>query len=143
MIPFALQYIVVHRWQLAKFAFVGVVTFGVNFFMFHVFYGLAHLDYRVSVSLAYVLTVISHFVLHRFFTFNAAEQRLVHNASKYFAMLGLNYAITLTVVWVVVGVIGSSPYFGVIASTAATACTSFLVMKYFVFESKGILWLPS
>jgi putative flippase GtrA len=133
---------VVHRWQLAKFAFVGVVTFGVNFFMFHVFYGLAHLDYRVSVSLAYALTVISHFVLHRFFTFNAADQRLVH-ASKYFAMLGLNYAITLTVVWVVVRVIGSSPYFGVIASTAATACTSFLVMKYFVFESTGILWRSS
>jgi putative flippase GtrA len=143
MIDFARKYIVAHRWQLAKFAFVGVVTFGINFLMFHVFYGLAHRDYRISVSLAYALTVICHFVLHRYFTFNAAGQQLIHNGSKYIAMLGLNYGMTVTVVWVVVAIMGSSPYFGVIASTAATACTSFLMMKYFVFGSKGILWVSS
>ncbi len=143
MIRFASRYIAIHRGQLAKFAFVGVVTFGINLFMFHLFYGLAHFDYRFSVSLAYLLTVISHFVLHRFFTFNAAEQPLVHNAGKYCAMLGLNYTITVTIVWVIVRFMGRSPYFGVIVSTAVTASTSFFVMKYFVFGSKRILWVSS
>lgn len=143
MIRFTLRYILDHRWQLAKFIFVGLLTFGVNFLMFHVFYGLVQLDYRVSVSLAYVITVICHFLLHRFFTFDAAEQQLAHNVGRYLAMLGLNYALTIATAWFVVEVLGLSPYWVVIASTAVTACTSFFVMKYFVFVKSGALWRSS
>jgi putative flippase GtrA len=137
MIRHTLQYILDHRWQLAKFIFVGVLTFGINFLMFHLFYGVAQLDYRISVSIAYMITVICHFSLHRFFTFNAGEQTLAHNAGKYVAMLGLNYAITLSMAWFVVEALKVSPYWGVIASTLATAGTSFFVMKYFVFDKRG------
>jgi putative flippase GtrA len=140
MIRFALRYIVDHRWQLTKFVVVGVLTFGVNFLMFHLFYGLGKLDYRVSVSLAYAITVLCHFSLHRFFTFEAAEQQLVHNAGRYVAMLGLNYAITLSMAWFVVEVLNLSPYFGVVGSTLATAGTSFFVMKYFVFRKSEASW---
>lgn len=143
MIRHVLRYIVDHRQQLAKFVFVGLLTFGINFSMFHLFYGVGEIDYRISVSLAYVITVVCHFLLHRFFTFEAAGQELAHNVGKYLAMLGLNYGITITTAWCVVEVLGLSPYFGVIASTAATACTSFLVMKYFVFGKTGVLWRSS
>jgi putative flippase GtrA len=134
------RYVAEHRLQLTKFAIVGFVTFGINFSFFHLFYGLLGLDYRIAVSLAYVITVISHFLLHRFFTFSAKEQYLMHNAGKYLLMLALNYAITMTVVWLVVEVVGISPYFGVVASSATTATVSFFVMKYFVFKAKGLLW---
>lgn len=133
MIRYTLRYILDHREQLAKFIFVGLLTFGVNFLTFHLFYGVGKVDYRISVSIAYAITVICHFTLHRFFTFDAAEQQLVHNVGKYLAMLGLNYMITIATAWFVVEILGLSPYLGVIASTGATACTSFFVMKYFVF----------
>jgi putative flippase GtrA len=138
MIRTVLRYVLEHRWQLTKFVIVGVLTFGINFSMFHVFYALGNLDYRISVSLAYAVTVVCHFLLHRLFTFEAAEQQIVHNASKYVAMLGLNYAITLSMAWFVVEILALSPYLGVVASTAATACTSFFVMKYFVFRRLGV-----
>src|SRR6476469_8612098 len=96
MLRFAFRYLMDHRRQLAKFVFVGVLTFGINFSMFHVFYGLANLDYRIAVSAAYAITVLCHFLLHRFFTFEAAEQQLVTNVGKYAAMLGLNYTITIS-----------------------------------------------
>lgn len=143
MIHYTLRYILEHRRQLAKFVFVGLLTFAINFSMFHVFYGLAKLDYRISVSIAYVITVVCHFLLHRFFTFDAAGQQLVHNLSKYLAMLGLNYLITLSMAWFVVEMLRLSPYFGVVASTAATACSSFFVMKYFVFGKSGVSWRSS
>jgi len=143
MFQHAIGYLAAHRTQLAKFVVVGIVTFGINFLFFHLFYGLFHWDYRIAVSLAYVITVISHFLLHRIFTFSAAEQQMVHNAGKYLLMVAVNYGITLTVVGLVVEVVGWSPYIGVIASTAATASTSFFVMKHFVFESKGALWRSS
>jgi putative flippase GtrA len=50
-------------------------------------------------------------------------------------MLAVNYGITLSIVGLLVEVVKLSPYIGVIASTAATASTSFFVMKYFVFKS--------
>lgn len=135
-LPHALRYLIEHRLQLAKFVVVGLVTFGIYFSVFHLFYGLVHLNYRIAVSLAYVITVISHFWLHRLLTFSAAEQQIMHNAGKYLLMLGVNYGITLAIVGVVVEVAELSPYIGVIASTATTAWMSFFVMKYFVFKSK-------
>jgi putative flippase GtrA len=143
MIGRGFNYIVDHRRQLAKFVFVGFLTFGINFGLFHLFYGLANVDYRISVSLAYVITVVCHFLLHRFFTFDAAGQELVHNVGKYLGMLGLNYLITISMAWFVVAGLGLSPYWGVIAATAATACSSFFVLKYFVFGKSGVSWRSS
>lgn len=143
MLRHAQRYLVTHRQQLAKFVIVGFVTFGIYFLSFHLFYGLLRLDYRIAVTFAYLITVISHFLLHRFYTFRAEEQHVVHNAGKYLLMLAFNYAVTMAVVSLVVEVVGFSPYTGVIASTATTACLSFIIMKYFVFRAKGILWRSS
>jgi putative flippase GtrA len=129
----------IHYWltnfgELCRFGLVGIATFGVNFLSFSVFFGLLHLDYRVAISLAYVFTVCCHFLLNKTFTFGATEQRLRHNAPRYVLMLGFNYVITITASWLTVEVLGASPYFGVVASTAGTALSSYFVMKYFVFR---------
>jgi putative flippase GtrA len=135
---YGLRYVLTHRVQLAKFIFVGLVTFGINFSSFHLFYAVIALDYKAAVSIAFVITVVSHFLLHRAFTFEATDQALVHHTWKYFVMLGLNYSISLTVVWFTVEIAKISPYFGVVASTLATACVSFFLMKYFVFEERKL-----
>jgi putative flippase GtrA len=132
----------IHYWltnfgQLCRFGLVGIATFGVNFLAFSVFFGLLHLDYRVAVSLAYLLTVCCHFLLNKRFTFGATEQKLRDNAPRYVLMLGLNYVITIVAAWLTVEVVGASPYFGVVASTAGTALSSFFVMKYFVFRDSA------
>jgi len=131
-----LIYLITHYVQLIKFTTVGFTTFGINLLSFHIFYGLVQLDYKIAVSIAYVISVISHFLLHRSITYRATEQALAHNLWKYLLMLAVNYAITLTVMWFVVNVVKKSPYIGLVATTAITAIVSFFVMKYFVFESK-------
>ena len=144
MLRYAIRYLVQYRIQLAKFVVVGVVTFAINFLSFHLFFDvLFQWDYRIAVSLAYVITVICHFSLHRIFTFKATEQQLGHNAAKYMIMLAVNYGITLTVVWLAVEVARSSPYIGVVASAATTASMSFFLMKYVVFRKKEGLWQTS
>jgi len=136
MLHDAVGYVSAHRFQLMKYVAVGLVTFGIYFSCFHIFYGVIALGYKLAVSIAYVVTVMSHFLLHRFFTFGAGDQDLVHHTWKYLLMLALNYGISLLAVWVTVEVVKVSPYFGVVASTAATACVSFFVMKHFVFDVK-------
>lgn len=55
-------------------------------------------------------------------------------------MLAFYYVVTMTVVWLVVEVVGLTPYIGVIASAATTASESFFLMMYFVFRPKRLLW---
>ncbi len=136
MLNFVLQYISHHRKQLVKFVCIGFGTFGVSFSCFQLFYKPFHLDYRIAISLAYALSVIFHFSLHRIFTFGATGQQMAGNAGKYVLMLLFNYVLTLIAAWFVVEVLKISPSFIVVGSTALTASTSFFIMKYFVFSSK-------
>jgi putative flippase GtrA len=143
MLPRVINYAATHRVQLARFVFVGFLTFGINISCFHFFYGLLAYDYKVAVSLAYLMTLVSHFFLHRFFTFAAGEQALIHHTWRYLLMLGLNYILSISVVWITVEIAGISPYFGVVASTGVTAFSSFFVMKHFVFREGKAAWRSS
>jgi putative flippase GtrA len=135
-----IAYLRAHRGEILRFALVGVATFALYFLSFHVCFAILGLGYKAAVSVAYVITVTTHFLLNRFFTFNAHASDLGAHAGRYALMLLLNYGITLGVMWFVVEVMHISPYLGTVASTLATAASSFFVMKYFVFglsEARG------
>ena len=129
-----LNYLRQHRGQIARFVFVGVLTFVLYFLLFRILYGSAGLDYKIAITVAYAVTVMCHFLLNRFFTFNARQRSLGLHAGRYSFMLLLNYFITLCIMWTVVEIVRISPYYGAVASTAVTAASSFLVMKHFVFR---------
>lgn len=137
MLNHSLRYIVEHRKQLCIFVCIGLITFGNNFLFFQMFYKLFYWDYRIAVSLAFVITVLLHFYLHRMFTFRATGQQIAHHAGRYILMLGLNYLITMVVAWIVVEILRISPSFTVVAATAVTTAMNFFLMKYFVFKTKG------
>ncbi len=130
---YLLQYLISHRLQLIKFILVGFITFGIYFLTFYLFFELIGLDYRIAATLAYLLTICSHFLLNRFFTFGAAEQEVIHNLWKYMLMLLFNYVTLLSVIWTCVNSIKISPYFGVLLSTGLSMLMNFFIMKYFVF----------
>jgi len=129
-----LGYVRRNKGQLVRFTVVGLLTFVLYFSLFHLLYGEAGLGYKVAVSIAYSVTVLCHFLLHRLFTFGAQRLSLSRHAGRYGVMLVLNYGITLGVMWTVVEIVRISPYFGTIASTICTAASSFFVMKHFVFS---------
>jgi hypothetical protein len=59
------------------------------------------------------------------------EQNLIHNAGKYLHMRAFNCVVTITVVWLVVEVVGLTPYIGVIASAATIASASLVPHEAF------------
>jgi putative flippase GtrA len=114
---------------------VGVATFAINNLFFWIFNSYLNLNYQLSITFSYFLTVASHFLLNHFFTYSGqADKGILGAFPKYLLMLVLNYLITLSVVSTTVELLGLSPYFGIVFSTAATAMTSFLVMNHFVFR---------
>ena len=137
MLRHARNFIFQHRLQLFKFGCIGLATFVMNVVCFQMFYSQFHWDYRIAVSLAFVITVILHFSLHRTVTFKATGQQMAHHAGKYILMLGFNYVITMIVAWFVVEVFRMSPSFIVVVATAVTMVINFFLMQYFVFKTKG------
>ena len=131
-----LGYIIQNRIQLLKFGCIGLAIFLLNFLSFQLLFQVFQFDYRIAVSLAFVLSVSMHYLLHRRFTFSAADQQIAQNAGKYVLMLGTNYLITLLVAWLVVEVLRMSPSYIVVIATAVTTLGNFFLMKYFVFKSK-------
>ncbi len=119
---------------MARFGIVGVVTFALNYSLVWVFYGLFGLHYGPAVTIAYIITVLAHFILNRVFTYNSAGSAILNHMTKYGVMLGINYLITLGISVGTVELLALTPYHGVVFATFVTAFSSFFLMKHFVFS---------
>lgn len=133
MCSMILFYIKHHRWQLIRFCIVGLTAFVLNFFLVWLFYGKAGLDYRIVVTCTYFITLITHFMLNRSFTYGQKSGAVFPETTNCIMMLFANYLITLSVTTAAVELLGLTPYFGLVFSVFATAYTSFLLVKHFVF----------
>jgi putative flippase GtrA len=116
-----------------RFGLVGMITFMLSYFIVWLFYGVFALDYRFAITVAFIITVIAHFILNRTFTYKTSESPIVHQAWKYGVMLAVNYMINLFASIIAVEVFELSPYFGIVFATIITASSSFFLIKYFVF----------
>lgn len=97
------------------------------------------LDYRVGVSVAYVLAVSFHFVVNRKFTFRAADHQIIQQSVRYFGVLLVNYLITIGVVWFFVGRLGMATYLGAAMSIVVTVGVGYFASKFWVFRNNGSL----
>ena len=129
-------YVKSNRRQIVLFILIGFSTFVLNYTLVWLLFGFLSTDYRLAVSLAYVITVIAHFYLNRTFTYKAKGMSLSTHITKYGLLLLLNYFITLTVQMITVELFGLTPYYGVVLATGCVMFSSFIIMKYFVFSER-------
>jgi putative flippase GtrA len=135
MIAKPIAYFSRDRALIARFGLVGIITLALNYFLVWFFYGAAALDYRIAVSIAYVLVVVVHFLLSRTFTYKAQGSPVLGHAGRYLGMLISNYFLTLIITICTVELCGLTPYWGAVFAAIANAVSSFIVMKCFVFCS--------
>ena len=121
-----------------RFVAVGLTSAAVNFGSFALFWHLFSWQYQVAVSIAYVLSVITHFFGNRHLTFRGRGQCIKSHVGKYIVMLGLNYLITLAVVTLVVSKLHFSPYIGMVGAIACTVFVSYFLSKNWVFKPINI-----
>lgn len=125
-----------HKKTVPLFLFVGIVSLAVNVGSFTIFWRVLKIDYRIAVSLAYVLSVIVHFYLNRSLTFKIQGKPTHQQFIKYLMMIAINYFMTLLVMYLVVEKIHWSPYIGILAAIGATVGISYLLLRYWVFAEK-------
>lgn len=127
-----------HWRSIITFLMVGALAAVINFSTFSFFWGFCKINYQIAISISYLLSVIFHFTANRRFTFNSHRERFLPQISRYLVMVGINYAITLLVMYYVVAMLHLSPYLGTIAAIGMTVGTGYLMAKFWVFSSKKL-----
>ncbi len=94
----------------------------------------AGLGYPLAVSLGFAGGLAVNYLLHVAYTFGA-RPRAVSQAIRYAAVVGLNYFLTLAIVWFGHEVLGAAVLAAKVASLPLVAATGFLLSKYWVFRS--------
>lgn len=119
-----------------RFALVGGATALVYAGGIFLFLHLLALDYRLGISLAYILAVSFHFLCNRAFTFagSAADSGLSGQVLRYCCLLLLNYGIVLAVAVVCVDSLGLSAYLASGLSLCVTTLLAYVLLNRWVFR---------
>lgn len=120
--------------QFFLFLLVGSLSAIVNFFTFFCTFHLLNLDYRFSVSVAYILSVMTHFLGNRYFTFQSHHEPSFSQIKRYMVLLLVNYCLTLAIVTTSVAILHLSPYLGIVLAIAFTVGIGFIISKTYVFK---------
>src|SRR3990167_9049291 len=89
---------------------VGASAAIVNFSVLALCLQIFTLGAKVSISIAFVMSVLTHFTLNRRVTFKSHKEKFHGQIARYIVMTAINYSITLTVAYVVIDALHYSPY---------------------------------
>ena len=119
-----------------RFLMVGVaaalVQFAVLAFCLHVL----DFRYQFAVGVAYISSVIFHFLANRRFTFQLNFDLQFEEVFRYLTLVVGNLVITLLVTVFVIEVLGLTAYMATVFSIAVTIGITFVVGKYWVFKKR-------
>lgn len=116
-----------------SFITVGAIAALINFSSFAFFLQQLSLNYAVSISFSFILSVIFHFTANRYFTFKSRDVNFYHQLPKYLSMVLFNYVVTLCVMYFVVELRHLSPYLGNVIAIGMTVMTGYMLSRYWVF----------
>jgi len=95
------------------------------------------INYKYSIVLAYIASVIFHFIANKFFTFRNDENFSLNQIIRYSSMIFLNLLITYLVVFFSHQIFDVSVYLSTVLSITSTIFFTYLISKNWVFRRNG------
>jgi putative flippase GtrA len=92
--------------------------------------------YQFAVGVAYISSVIFHFLVNRQFTFQLNVDPQLEEVVRYLTLVMCNLVITLLVSVFVIEALGLTAYMATVFSSAATIVITFVACKYWVFKKR-------
>jgi len=115
------------------FVVVGVITFFVNYFSFYTLAIMNKIGSYQAISISYLITTTTHYLLNRKLTFKAKNGQL-KSIRRYLLMLVINYLITLFATVIYLKILEADIKFLIFFTSLSTMLSSFLIMNHFVFR---------
>lgn len=100
--------------SILKYVITGTIVFGADYIVFFICYQLLHFELALATGVAYVVGLVTNFILLRYWAFASSAQRdyFVTNTAKYAVWLAINYGITYTILRTLEVAFDMSPYLG-------------------------------
>lgn len=127
------HYFLTNKKSIISFLVIGTISALVNLGSFGLLWEFAGINYKLAVSVAYILSVIVHFSANRCIAFERRDKHFIHQMPRYLSMIFINYCITLMVTRFVVEVLSLTPYLGIVLSIGITINISYFMLRYWVF----------
>jgi len=127
-----------HFLSAIKFGLVGVITAAIYFFVMWFANSILNFRYIFSVSAAYFVSTLFHYLANRYFTFSAQTGQHRRQLARYVVLWIINYIITIIVVSICVEHLGLSAYLGVCAAVVVTVFVGYFLSRYWVFKIRGV-----
>ena len=122
-----------HKKSMSIFIMVGLLSAMVYFGSFTVFFKGLHCNYKVSVVIAYVMSVMVHFTSNRRFAFDSHHHCPFGQLPRYLTMIGISFLVTFAITCFVVEHLHLSPYWGMLISLGVTVNLNYFLARYWVF----------
>ena len=119
--------------QLIKYIAIGFLTAALYFLSFGFFLNFINFSYKISLSIAYILAIIIHFV-GNCFLFKSYNQPMIHQMMKYSFLVLINYIITLLTVICCIEMFQVSPYLSIIISVGLTVGIGYTLSSLWIFR---------
>ena len=119
------------------FAGVGAATAALYFSSLALQIEVLSIDYRVAVTISYLLGNVFQFSVNKLLTFkNKDLPGTLPQLFRYAAVAAFNYVLTMLIVLFVVEVLRQPPYLGVIFSIGVTMIAGYLLSKHWIFANR-------
>jgi putative flippase GtrA len=110
-------------------------------------------EYQLSAVLAYVASVVFHFLANRYLTFRLRGAPRIKEVGRYMTIVLVNFMITMTITTLTVefvnlypqvktlltvGTVNLAPYLGTFLSIVTTIGVTFISSKYWIFKHRKL-----
>jgi len=116
------------------FISVGIIVLILYYTIFKILNAVLMLDYKLAISISYVVAVTCHFLMNKTFTFRRNNVNLDRQVIRYIVTCAINYLITIIVVELTVKRLLFPADFGLIASIFITVLSGYLLTRFWVFR---------
>lgn len=117
-----------------RYGFVGVLSVLIDFLVLFICFNIINFEQNTSISIAFIISTIFNFTMHRNFTFKKKNNLKTH-LIKYSLLISLSYFITILSIHYLV-TIGFNLYFSKLLSVCFVYLYGYIFSRFFVF--KGI-----
>jgi putative flippase GtrA len=121
-----------------NFLIAGGLSALFYFVLFALLWQWLKINYQLSFSIAYLISILLHFYINRYFTFKVQGDNLFPHFIKYTCMLAINYLVTLAILRLLVERLGLTPYAGMVVGSIVNIYYNFLMSRYWVFRERKL-----
>jgi putative flippase GtrA len=123
----------VFKYSFFRYGLVGGLSVGLDFLFLYTCIDILGFSQILSVSIAFLLSTVFNFLMHRRYTFKNSSENMTRQLIKYILLIVISYYITLALIAYLVDH-GFNIYFAKLITVGIVYLYGYVFGRFFVFS---------